>query len=449
MVFSEVQREAGVSAPKAAMTRTRWYIIWLAFAGLAINYLDRASLSVALPFMADDFTLTATQEGFVFAAFFWSYDVCQLAAGWYVDKVGPRKSFTLAALWWSAFTMLTSSVRGFGSLIGVRALLGIGESPANVTSAKVVATWFPTRERGLATSIWDSGSRVGAVVSLPIVTGIVAVFHWRAVFIIIGLVGIVWAFVWWKYYRSPQEHPSTNEAERRYILDGGARSSQTDDEAATRIRWISLFRYRKVLVMMFGFFCLNSCIYFFITFFPSYLVQERGFSLMKLGWFGAIPGITAVLTAWLAGRLADRAIGRGVGVSVVRKTCIVGGLFGGSVIMFATFVPEAWMALALLAVSYSSLAIAGMGIWSLPADIAPSSHHVGSIGGMQNFASNLAGIFTPIMVGVLVDRTGSFRAPLAVIGVVAVIGALNYLFLLGKVEPLTINAASTTARDSA
>lgn len=423
------------------MTNTRWLIIWLAFAGLAINYLDRASLSVALPFMSVDFKLSATQQGFAFAAFFWSYDVCQLAAGWYVDKVGPRKSFSLAALWWSVFTMLTSAVHGFWSLIGVRALLGIGESPAASTSAKVVATWFPTRERGFATSIWDSGSRVGAVISLPIVTGIVAVFHWRAVFIIIGGFGILWALAWWRFYRSPEEHPRVNEAERSYIMEGGARNSETDDEAATKMKWISLFRYRKILVMMFGFFCLNACIYFFITFFPSYLIKERGFSLLKLGWYGAIPGVCAVLCAWIFGRLSDRMIANGASVSIVRKACIVGGLFGGSVIMFATFVSQAWMAVALLSISYSSLSVAGMGIWSLPADIAPSSQQVGSIGGMQNFASNLAGIFTPIMVGVLVDATGSYRAPLLVIGVVAVIGALNYLLLLGKVEPLKIKVA--------
>jgi MFS transporter, ACS family, D-galactonate transporter len=437
-------RLAPKSSPKAprTMTRKRWVIIWLAFAGLSINYLDRSSLSVALPFMGKDFELSATQQGLIFAAFFWAYDFCQLAAGWYVDKVGPRKSFSLAAVWWSVFTMVTAMSTSFWSLFAARFLLGVGESPAPSTAAKVVATWFPVRERAFATSIWDSGSRVGAVIALPIVTLIVAVTSWHAVFIIIGIAGLIWAGVWWKTYRSPQEHASANAAEVAYIQDGGARSEANDDASAAKLPWRALFKYRTILSMMFGFFCLNSAIYFFITFFPSYLVKERGFDLLKLGFFGAIPGICAVACGWLAGYLADRAVQRGASVTRVRKTAIAGGLIGGSVIMFAAVVPEAWMALALLSVAYSSLTVAATGIWSLPADVAPSSRHVGSIGGLQNFASNLAGIFTPILIGVLVDQTGSFVAPLAVIGIVSLIGAANYLFVMGKIEPLKVPVAA-------
>lgn len=422
--------------PPRGATRYRWMIIWLVFIGLSINYLDRASLSVALPFMGEEFHLTATEQGLVFAAFFWAYDVCQLAAGWYVDKVGPRRSFFIAAIWWSIFTALTALTKGFWSLVTVRFLLGVGESPAPTSAAKTVGTWFPTQERAFATSIWDSGSRVGAVIALPIVTGIVAILNWHAVFLIIGGVGIIWALVWWRAYRDPSSATRANAAEIDYVEAGGARTTHTDNDKAETIKWRELFRYRTVLAMMFGFFCLNSVIYFFITFFPTYLVTERGFSLLKLGFFGAIPGLCAVLAGWTGGLVADRAIRRGYSLTRVRKTQIVGGMIGGSVIMFAAVVPEAWMALALLSIAYSSLTVAGTGIWSLPADVAPSSKHIGSIGGIQNFASNFAGIFTPIIIGILVDVTGSFVLPLAVIGVVALIGAFNYLVLLGKVEPL-------------
>lgn len=437
-------RHASPSSSAAPRTRSRrrWVIIWLAFVGLSINYLDRSSLSVALPFMGEDFELSATQQGLIFAAFFWAYDFCQLAAGWYVDRVGPRKSFSLAALWWSIFTIATSFSQNFWSLFAARFLLGVGESPAPSTAAKVVATWFPVRERAFATSIWDSGSRVGAVIALPIVTLIVAFTSWHAVFIIIGMAGVIWAAVWWKTYRNPEEHPGANTEERAYIQEGGARSAATDDHGAAQLPWRALFKYRTILSMMFGFFCLNSAIYFFITFFPGYLVRERGFDLLKLGIFGAIPGICAVAFGWLAGYLADRAVQRGASVTRVRKTAIAGGMIGGSVIMFAAMVPEAWMALTMLSVAYSSLTVAATGIWSLPADVAPSSRHVGSIGGLQNFASNLAGIFTPVLIGVLVDQTGSFVAPLAVIGFISLLGAANYLFVLGRIEPLKVPSAA-------
>lgn len=219
MAASPPRQAAAVRPPQAA-TRTRWIIIWLAFAGLTINYLDRSSLSVALPFMGEEFHLSGTQKGLVFAAFFWAYDFFQLAVSWYVDKVGPRRSFTIAALCWSAFTMATSLARGFWSLITARFLLGVGEAPAPSTSAKVVATWFPERERAFATSIWDSGSRVGAVIALPVVTLIVAVTSWHVVFVVIGCVGLVWALIWWKVYRDPSEHPWANEAEVGYIRVG-------------------------------------------------------------------------------------------------------------------------------------------------------------------------------------------------------------------------------------
>lgn len=430
-------------------TRVRWLIIWVIFIGLTINYLDRASLSVALPFMGEDFHLTATEQGLVFAAFFWAYDLCQLAAGWYVDKVGPRRSLFLAAVWWSIFTAATAFARGFWSLVTLRFLLGAGESPAPSTAAKVVATWFPKQERGFATSIWDSGSRVGAVVALPVVTGIIALLNWHAVFVIIGALGVIWALVWWRIYRDPRQHPKANEAEVAYLESGGARTAETDAEETQKIPWRSLFRYRTVLSMMFGFFCLNSVIYFFITFFPSYLVTERGFSLLKLGFFGAIPGLFAVLASWSGGLLADRAIRRGASVTRVRKTVIVGGLCGGSLIMFAALVPQAWMALALLSLAFGSLAIAGTGIWALPADVAPSSKHVGSIGGLQNFASNFAGIITPIMVGSLIDATGSFVVPLLIIGAIALVGALNYLVIMGRIEPLKLIGTPAPEKDPA
>jgi ACS family D-galactonate transporter-like MFS transporter len=424
--------------PAAGASRMRWAIVWLAFGGLTINYLDRANLGVAMPFIAEDIHLTMTQQGLVLAAFFWSYDFCQLAAGWYVDKVGPRRSFTTASVWWSLFTMLTAAASNFASLFGVRLLLGAGESPAPSTSAKVVSRWFPRQERSFATAIWDSGSRVGGVLALPVVTALVGLAGWRTAFIVTGAVGFLWTVAWWRVYRDPDRHPRVNEQELAYIRAGGARAADKDSKTALGLRWRDLFGYRTVRGMMLGFFCLNMCIYFFITFFPTYLVEERGFTLLKLGIFGTLPGLCAVIAAWLGGWFADRAIRRGADVTRVRKTVIISGMLGGSVIGLAVLVPSAWMALALLAVSYSSLAFAASGIWSLPADVAPSDRHVASVGGIQNFASNLAGIGSPILVGYLADTTGSFVVPLLVVSGCALLGALAYAFIVQKAEPLPV-----------
>jgi ACS family D-galactonate transporter-like MFS transporter len=416
--------------------RLRWYMISFVFAGLVINYLDRASLGVALPFMKDTFRLTKTEEGMILAAFFWSYDFFQLAAGWFVDKHGPRRTFTFAAVWWSLFTSLTALASSFATLFGVRLLLGIGESPAATSSTKVVGRWFPRHERALATGIWDSGSRVGGVLALPIVTALVAWLGWRWTFAFIGLIGVVWAIGWWRAYRDPQDHPKISAEELAYIREGGARSEEDAEGEGAVMRWRDLFRYRTIWAMMLGFFCLNMVVYFFLTFFPTYLVEERHFSLLKLGLFGALPGLVAIAAEWLGGWLADRRIARGESVTRVRKSYIAGGFLVSTVIGGAVWVPQAWMALALLSLAYAGSTFAAANIWSLPADVAPAERHVASIGGIQNFASNFAGIIGPIMIGVLVDQTSSFAAPLLVISAVALLGAFSYTFILKRVEPL-------------
>lgn len=437
------EKNTGSTYPKPppGASRARYVILWIAFAGITMNYLDRANLSVALPFMEDSLglELSNAEKGLIFGAFFWAYDGAMLLAGWFTDRVGPRRAFTIAALWWSVFTVLTSFARGFWSLFTLRFMLGAGESPAYPAATKSNSRWFPRHERAFAAAVVDSGSRVGNVLALPIVTGLIALVSWHFSFIVLGLLGLVWASVWWRVYRDPADSPKANELELRYIQDNGARTAETDDEEATKIKWRSLFRYRTVRGMMLGFFCLNFVIYFFLTWFPSYLKDARGFDLAELGTLGMIPGACAVLTGWLAGRLADNAIRAGADVTRVRKTVTVGGMLGGSVIVFAAMAPSVYLALALLAVCYSSLAVAATGIWSLPGDVAPSSEHVGSIGGIQNFASNIAGIISPYVMGALLDAyDGNYTPSFAVAGVVALIGASTYAFVVGKAEPLPV-----------
>lgn len=426
-------------APVGA-SRIRYRILALAFIGLSLNYLDRANLSVALPFITEDLhlQLTNAEKGLILGAFFWAYDGAMLAAGWFSDKVGARKAFTFAAVWWSVVTALTPLARGFWSLFAVRFALGVGEAPAYPASTKAASRWFPQHERAFSTAVIDSGSRVGTVLALPIVTSLIALVSWHFSFVVLGLVGLVWAAAWYWYYRDPMQHEQANDLEREYIAAGGGRLDETDDEAATAIRWRDLFRYRTVQGMMLGFFCLNFVIYFFLTWFPTYLKDARGLDLLQLGTLGTLPGITAIVGGWVAGLIADRFIKRGADVTKVRKTVMVGGLLGGAAIVFAAPASSVYVALLFLAVSYASLAIAATGIWSLPGDIAPSSRHVASIGGIQNFASNIAGIISPFVFGLLLDiYDGSYLPAFLLAGAVAVVGALTYAFIVGRAEPLT------------
>jgi ACS family glucarate transporter-like MFS transporter len=423
----------------AGATKVRWVIVWLAFFGTTVNYVDRANLGAALPAIAEEIQLTAFQQGLVLSAFFWTYAVFQLPAGAAVDRFGARITYTFAAAWWGIFTAATALARNFGSLFALRFLLGVGEAGAYPSNAKAVSRWFPVQERAKATSIYDNGARVGGALALPLVIIIVATIGWRASFVLTGALALLFIVAWWWYYRDPLDHPKVNAQEIDYLRRGGARIEDEPTVSGGReIRYRDLFRYRTVLGMMFGFFCLNFVIYFFITWFPTYLVSERGFSLLKTGFTGLIPPLGALIGGFLGGFVGDRLVQSGMPLTLARKLPIICGMLLGATIIPAAWVPNAYMALVLLAIAYGGLTFAAASIWSLPADVAPTGGHVASIGGMQNFASNAAGIVMPPLLGSMYDATGSFTVPLSVAGCFAVLGALNYLVVVGKVEPLHV-----------
>lgn len=419
---------------RPATSNVRWAIVFMAFLGTTINYVDRANLGVALPLLSKELGLGPEASGLVLGAFFWTYALFQLPSGWFVDRVGPRVAYAVAVVWWSVFTAATALARGFGALFSARLLLGVGEAPAYPTNAKAVAEWFPRSERALATSIYDSGARAGTVLALPLCTWIIAMFGWRASFVITGALGLVWAAVWVWLYRHPTDHPRVSDDERALIAAGQAPPASAS--SLSDIRWTDLFRYRTIWGMMLGFFCLNFVIYFFITWFPTYLVEARGFTLMKMGLYGSLPALFAMGAGYAGGHTSDYLVRRGVRLTLARKIPIVGGMTMASSIGLAVIVPSAAWAVALLALSYGSLAFAAASIWSIPADIAPTPGHVGSISGIQNFASNLAGICISFFIGKMLAETGGFVVPLLVAGGFALLGAFSYLVIVQEIEPL-------------
>ncbi|MEM5446154.1 MFS transporter [Paraburkholderia sp. BR14263] len=410
--------------------KSRWLVIFFCFLAIAVNYIDRANLAVAAPHIMKDLGIGPAAMGLLLSGFFWTYAVMQLPFGWFVDRAGARIALPFAVGWWSVFTAATAVAGGFAAMFGCRLMLGVGEAGAYPSCAKLVSQWFSRDERALATSIFDSGSRVGSALSLPLVAAIMAAWGWKASFVITGALGLVWILGWIVMYREP---------EARAALD----KPRAPAPAAASIRWSGLFRYRTVWGMMLGFFCLNFVIYFFITWFPSYLVEARGFSLKSLGTLGTLPAIASIPGGWLGGWLSDALVKRGWSLTAARKTCIVGGMLLSSVITLTGIVQDIYVMLALFAIAYGSLAAAAASIWSLPADVAPTPRHVASLAGIQNFASNLAGIALTTFTGVMLQLTrGSFTIPLVVAGGFCVLGAVSYLVIVGRVEPLEAPEAS-------
>jgi MFS family permease len=417
-------------------SRMRWMMVVMVFLGTAINYIDRANLGWAMEPLSKEFGIAPTDAGLILGSFFITYAIFQLPSGWFVDKVGPRFAYTVAIIWWSLLTAATAIARGFSSLFGFRLLLGVGEAPAYPTNAKVVSEWFPQTERAFATSIFDSGSRGGTVIANIVCPIIIASLGWRSSFVITGAIGVAWAIVWWFLYKKPADHPWASQAERDYIAAG-----QVKAEPIVKVSWSSLFKYRTVWGMMIGFFCLNFVMYFFITWFPTYLIKERHFTMMKGGptaFIPAIPPMVGMIFGWVGGLTSDRLLKSGMRLNWARKIPIVAGLATSSCIALAVIVPEAWQAIALLSLCNGGICFAAASIWSLPADVAPTKGHVASIGGIQNFASNTAGVLITFVVGKLFQKTGSFVLPLTLAGCFGILGALSYLFIVPEIAPLKI-----------
>jgi ACS family D-galactonate transporter-like MFS transporter len=416
-------------------------MILMGCAANAINYIDRANLAVAAPSIRHELGISAAAMGLILSAFFWTYATMQMPFGWFADRIGARIALAVAVLWWSVSTALTATAQGIAQLTGYRLLLGIGEAGAYPSGAKINMNWFPRSERAIAASIFDSGSRIGAALALPLVAWLIGSFNWRVSFAVTGLLGIVWTVFWLFIYRDPENHPSvTPQQLARLQAERGTTAT------GVNVPWASLFRYRTIWGMMIGFFCLNFVIYFFITWFPTYLIQARGFSLAQLGTLGLLPGLVAIPAGWLGGFTSDALYRRGWSLTAARKTCLVGGMAMSSVIAFSVFAPNAYIALGFFAVAYGSLAFTAASIWSLPADVAPTPGHVASIGGIQNFAANLAGIVTTTFTGLMLTITsGSFIVPLIVAGGFCLLGAGVYLFVIVDIAPLPAREPARTA----
>ncbi|MEM5438696.1 MFS transporter [Paraburkholderia diazotrophica] len=269
----------------------RWRVlIWLLIGGI-INYLDRASLSIAAPGMIHDLGLTRTQIGLLGTVFAWTYAVMQLPAGWIIDRFGAKKAYAIGMIWWSVATWLTGVVGSISGLIVMRALLAVGEAPCWPTSAKITAAWFPDKERGFATGIWDSSSKWGPALAPAILVGLMIAFGWRSLFHVTGAVGIAFAILFLFLYRNPMQSKRLPREEFAYIEAGGGGHERS--LATSAIKWRSLFGHRSVWGMILGYFCAIWLWNLFLVFLPLYLLDRFHISLTQLGVYASIPWFAA------------------------------------------------------------------------------------------------------------------------------------------------------------
>lgn len=418
---------------KKMMTHARYGVGALMLMAIVINYLDRTVMSAAAPAIISDLHITTAEMGFIMSAFFWSYAAFQIPAGWLADRIGQRICLGVSVLWWSLATVATALARTPMGFLFARIFMGTGEAGAYPCNAGITAKWFPDHERGKMTAIFDSGSRFGTAFTMPLVVWIIATYSWHVAFIICGSLGVIWTLVWFWYYNDPDKQKYVNEEELKYIRNGQKRVHTID--AVQPMKWYELFRYRNVIAICIGFFTLNYSIYFFVTWFPMYLVQERGLYFAIMGWMAMLPPLTGILSEWFGGWLLDYTYKRTKSLDIARKTNLVGGMVLATTIAFAGLSSSNTILMVLLCISYAGLSFAGSAIWCLPGDIAPQNM-TSVLGGMQNCIANFGGILGPIVTGFIISSTGSFIPALGVSGALCVVGALMYLFVLKDIKPI-------------
>lgn len=435
--------------PVRERSRMRWTIVGFSALGLTIAYLDRAAISVAMPFMSKEFHISSAVQGVLLSAFFWTYAIFQLPSGWLLDRFGPRVIYPIAVGWWSIWTALTAFSQGVGSVIVFRLGLGIGEAPVQPANVKVVSRWFPRRERAFASSLFDMGQQIGTALSVPIVTALITFSGWRTAFVVIGVAGLLWIVGWKMVYREPEKHPRVSAAELAHIQsDQGemvaAQNAGVDHQASWRV----LLRNNQVWALMTGYVFRSLAGAFFLTWYPSYLLDDRGFSEAEFGMVGAIPPLIAIGSTVLGGIVSDRMLASGMSTNLARKIPIVSGLALSACIGFSPFIESNVVVMTVLTVSNAAHSFAGAAILSLPAEVASSPATVGSVAGFQNFGSQLGNLTSPIVIGLfLTFGNGSYLGPLLGSAACCLISAAIYLFWV-RIKPVTPVSALASATDS-
>jgi sugar phosphate permease len=399
-----------------------------------VNYIDRATLAVANPLIREELGLSIADMGYLLSAFLWAYAFSQLPTGAMVDRLGPRILLATGLSLWSLAQLLGGLVRNFGEFFGARILLGIGEAPQFPTGARVVRDWFNQRDRGLATGVFNCASSLGTAIAVPLLTYLMLSFGWRAMFVIMGVAGLIVAALWYLLYRNPDGVALTPQ-ENAYRTQGDPPGQRTK---VTFREWKLLFRFRTTWGMIFGYF---GCIYLtwiYTAWLPGYLEIERHMSVKYTGWAAAVPFACGVVGGVLGGYIADILVRRGVEPLKSRRYPAAIALLGTAVCtVAAAYVSSNALAIAFISISLFLVYVTSTCAWAL-SSVAVPTNCTASIGAVQNFGGYLGGALAPTVTGLIVQHTGSFVPALVVGSLIGTVSAGCYLFVVD--QPITAAA---------
>lgn len=410
----------------------RWTIVLLLFLVYMINYLDRVALSLTVPMIEKDLMLNAEQFGLIFGSFFFGYALFNFLGGLATDKYGPTLVMGVAVGMWSLFCGLTAVATGFWSMLILRVLFGMAEGPICASANKAINGWFPKKQAATAMGFLSAGSPLGGAVAGPIIGYLALAFGWRPAFVIICSIGIVWMAIWFFIAADNPARSKRVSAEERALIDK-LKEQQPGEEADLAQAAHGLGYYLRqpvILVTAFAFFCYNYILFFFLSWFPAYLVQAHGLDIKSMSMTTVIPWIVGFVGLALGGWISDKIFNITGRLLLSRKIVLVVALLAAALcVALAGTVEGVTSAVLLMSVSIFFLYITGAIYWAIIQDVVHKSR-VGGISGFIHLIGSLSGIIGPIVTGFIVQHTGKFDSAFVLAGVVAALGAMLVLFVI-------------------
>lgn len=413
-------------------TKTRWTVLLLISFMYLITYVDRTNISVAAPAISKEFGLSGTAVGIVFSAFLWAYSIGQIPGGWFADRFGPRKVLLIIVPFWSLMTAMTALATGLSSLIAARFVFGLGEAGAFPTATRAAQLWFPKAERGLVQGTMHSFSRFAVAVAPFLAVSIMLAFGWRYIFYVCAAAGLLWSLVFYQFYRNrPEEHPGVNQAELGHIRGrdpDGTVKSPIAVCARSAVPWKMILRSPNMWYIAAGYCCFYYGTYFYISWFPTYLLEYRQLSLKAVGVFASLPLLAGVVGDVVGGALTDTVYRRTHHLKFARRMVAAPAMLASAVCLLpAATTLHAKTAIFCLTASLFFLELVIGPAWAVPMDVG--AEYSGTVTGVMNTAGSLAASISPIIFGFLVQR-GLWITPFFISAGVLLTGALIWTFLI-------------------
>ena len=424
-------------------THVRYIIVLLLFVASTFSYGDRVVLSIAAVDVTRELHLDALRLGYLLSGFSWAYVCAQLPAGGLLDRFGSKVVYGIAIVGWSICALLAGfsgylpAAIAFYALFAVRFASGLAQSPVFPGNGRIVAAWFPTSERGRASAIFNSSQYFSLVLFAPIIGWIAQKMGWKACFWFEGLIGLGLAVLWFKMVHGVKAHPRISHAELQYIESGGGLAGMDagNRPVGTTLTWPAikaLLSNRMLLGIYLGQYCITTLTWFFLTWFPIYLNQARHIAIVKVGFLAALPALCGFAGGILGGVISDRLLRSGRSLTFARKVPIVLGMMLAITMIGCNYVSTSVSVMILMSVAFFGKGIGALG-WTVISDTSPRNL-IGVNGGLFNMIGNLAGVTTPIVIGLIVKHTGSFQWALVFVAATALLAIVAYVPVVGEIR---------------